>query len=576
MRSAKSRLVCLLLAVLLLSVSVQEAAIPVKAAYENTYVNTGDQRADLIGVALTQVGYREGANNYTKYGQWYGAPNTAWCGMFISWCANQAGIPTSVLKKNGFASASGFGIPSYYASQKTPRPGDLFFKTNGSHAGIVYYVDGDYFYTIEGNTDEYSYDGVGVFIRKRQLYGSYYFGEPPYQSDVGHNYVKGTEAEHPHKEYYACTDCDNMYYTGSYGTVSTCRQCIMASCSHQYGSWEVVDGSYHKGVCALCEKEETFGHDWDSGQILVEPTCEDTGLKRQSCTACGTSREVEVPATNDHRYGEWIYLDNDYHYRVCADCGRERTERHSKADWSQDVFEHWYDCADCGGRAGIEAHDFGGNCEAACKVCEYTMPGGHLFGAEWIHNNAGHWRACENCSANADYAAHTFSADCDEDCDVCGYTRQTKHSYGQTWESSSKGHWYACTDCGKVLELIPHTPGPAATEEHGQSCTVCGYEIMEARAHVHSFTYSFDSNTHWGSCVCGEKVLPEGHIWDLGAGACKLCQAEFPEAEDAPQIPWIILLPAVAAVAALTALVIGLALLRERKKAAREKELLEV
>ena len=166
MRSVMSRLVCCLLAAVLLSVCIQEVSIPVKAAYENTYVNTGDQRADLIGVALTQVGYREGANNYTKYGQWYGAPNTAWCGMFISWCANQAGIPTSVLKKNGFASASGFGIPSYYATQKTPRPGDLFFKTSGGHTGIVYYVEGDYFYTLEGNTDEYSNNGVGVFIRK--------------------------------------------------------------------------------------------------------------------------------------------------------------------------------------------------------------------------------------------------------------------------------------------------------------------------------------------------------------------------------------------------------------------------
>ena len=169
MRSAMSRLVCLLLVLVLLPLCLQEAVLTVRADFENTYVNTGDQRADLIGVALTQVGYREGRNNYTKYGEWYGAPHTAWCGMFVSWCANQAGIPTSVLKRNGFASASAFNIPSFYASEKLPRSGDLFFKTNGSHTGIVYYVEGDYFYTLEGNTDEYSDDGVGVFIRKRYL-----------------------------------------------------------------------------------------------------------------------------------------------------------------------------------------------------------------------------------------------------------------------------------------------------------------------------------------------------------------------------------------------------------------------
>ena len=45
-------------------------AIQANAAYENTYSNTGNMRNDIIGVALTQVGYTEGANNYTKYGVW--------------------------------------------------------------------------------------------------------------------------------------------------------------------------------------------------------------------------------------------------------------------------------------------------------------------------------------------------------------------------------------------------------------------------------------------------------------------------------------------------------------------------
>lgn len=566
MRSVKSRLICLLIVAVLLPLCLLEAAVTVKADYENTYVNTGDQRADLIGVALTQVGYREGANNYTKYGQWYGASNTAWCGMFVSWCADQAGIPTSVLKKNGFASASAFGIPSYYPSQKTPRSGDLFFKTDGSHTGIVYYVEGDYFYTIEGNTDEYSYDGVGVFIRKRYLYDNYYFGEPAYQSDVGHSYVKGVEASHPHKEYYKCSDCGSMYYTGNYGEVESCQECIMESCNHQYGSWETVDGEYHRGTCSLCTKQEVFGHDWGSGRVLVEPTCEDTGLKTQTCSACGTTREVEIPQTNDHQYGDWIYVDNDYHYRVCQTCGRERTERHATAEWASDLFEHWYTCSACGGRAGMEAHAFSGGCESACEVCQYVMPGGHLMGTEWIWNNSGHWHECENCSANEDYGAHTFSADCDESCDVCGYTRTMEHRYEETWESDSTGHWYACLDCGKVKELIPHTPGDAATEQHGQVCTACGYELAAARSHVHSYTYQSDENAHWGSCACGDAVEREGHVWDLATGVCKQCQAVLPETERF-EIPWLIVLPAVAAAAAITALVIGLVLLRKRKRA---------
>ena len=43
------------------------AATPAHAdAYENTHVNTGNQRADIIAVAVTQLGYAEEAGGYTK------------------------------------------------------------------------------------------------------------------------------------------------------------------------------------------------------------------------------------------------------------------------------------------------------------------------------------------------------------------------------------------------------------------------------------------------------------------------------------------------------------------------------
>ena len=90
-------------------------------------------RDDIIGVALTQVGYTEGSNNYTKYGVWYGMPNSPWCGMFVSWCANQAGIPTSVLKRTGIANPSNFGLSYKSGSDYTPIKGDLFFKKGSKY-----------------------------------------------------------------------------------------------------------------------------------------------------------------------------------------------------------------------------------------------------------------------------------------------------------------------------------------------------------------------------------------------------------------------------------------------------------
>ena len=96
----------LLILILVIALIAPNFATTAHAAYENTYVNTGNMREDTIGVALTQVGYEEGEDNYTKYGVWYDMPNAPWCGIFVSWCAEQAGIPTSVLKKTGVANPS--------------------------------------------------------------------------------------------------------------------------------------------------------------------------------------------------------------------------------------------------------------------------------------------------------------------------------------------------------------------------------------------------------------------------------------------------------------------------------------
>ena len=141
-------------------------SLPAEAAYENTHVNTGDQATDLVEVARTQVGYHEGTNNYTKYNVWFGSLNGygynyAWCQTFVAWCANQAGIPTSMIprvsgtisgmdffKKNGTWKDAGI----------TPEKGDIIYlhskSSSGYHVGIVANVSGGQISTIEGNSSD--------------------------------------------------------------------------------------------------------------------------------------------------------------------------------------------------------------------------------------------------------------------------------------------------------------------------------------------------------------------------------------------------------------------------------------
>lgn len=160
-------------------------AIPVSAAdtHPITYKLTGNQKQDTLGIARSQVGYTEGKNNSTKYGTWYHLPNKAWCGTFISWCMRKAEVSKSVVKNAAVAHPSRFGLKYRDSTTRMPEAGDLFFTKKFSHVGFVYYVDGDYFYTIEGNSNnDGSNDGTRVLCNKR-LVADYYFSTPEYEGE---------------------------------------------------------------------------------------------------------------------------------------------------------------------------------------------------------------------------------------------------------------------------------------------------------------------------------------------------------------------------------------------------------
>ena len=143
---------------LIVALAISALGISVWASFENTHNNSGNQASDIVGVAQTQVGYSEGYNSYTKYGDWYGLPNSDWCAMFVSWCANQAGVDNSVFPSFALCSAGcDWFIKQgrfHYSGGYTPQAGDLiFYASYGSiyHVGLVTGSDGSNVYSIEGN-----------------------------------------------------------------------------------------------------------------------------------------------------------------------------------------------------------------------------------------------------------------------------------------------------------------------------------------------------------------------------------------------------------------------------------------
>ncbi|MGN0526256.1 MAG: InlB B-repeat-containing protein [Acutalibacteraceae bacterium] len=189
----KSRLksiISAVVAVVLMStcaVSVSAAAQKVEYNPSESYKNssyysklmsvelTGDNAKDIVNVAKSQVGYHEGSlsgntdssNNITEYGRWFGNQGSAWCNMFVSWCAYVAGVDVSVLPKltsatnSYYSTMASVGAQRFsFSSGRSLKPGDLIFVcADGGygcidHIGLVADVDDTTIYTVEGNLSD--------------------------------------------------------------------------------------------------------------------------------------------------------------------------------------------------------------------------------------------------------------------------------------------------------------------------------------------------------------------------------------------------------------------------------------
>lgn len=153
---------------------------------------TGDQRTDIVNVALSQVGYQEGGNrnqlsgevyggeNITEYGRWYGL-QSMWCAMFASWCANTAGIGTDIVPRHAYTPEGlkwfqdrglAYSRKELTAGVYTPRPGDLIYfrssrnQNRTNHVGIVVAFEDGKIYTVEGNIGGSSTYSNGGMVRR--------------------------------------------------------------------------------------------------------------------------------------------------------------------------------------------------------------------------------------------------------------------------------------------------------------------------------------------------------------------------------------------------------------------------
>ena len=124
-----------------------------------------------------------------------------------------------------------------------------------------------------------------------------------------------------------------------------------------------------------------------------------------------------------------------------------------------------------------------------------------------------------------------------------------------SYESAGQGlHMIKCTLCGEIVDRGECKEGREAIENyvsancmHGESyskvtrCTVCN-QIMASESvtgqtlggHEYSDKWSFDDDTHWHACVCGEKKDIEAHKYGED-GKCLDCGKVY-EGDEPPVI----------------------------------------
>ena len=258
---------------------------------------------------------------------------------------------------------------------------------------------------------------------------------------------------------------------------------------HSYGNWtDAGDGSTHKRACTACGKEETADHSWDKGTTITAPTCQATGEASFTCTGCGAAK-TEILPVGDHPYSPWEKVDDQTHTHTCTVCAVVETADHS---WDK-------------GKT-IKA----ANCIADGEM-KYTCTGCGLTRTEVVPMNG----------------IHTYDHGCDTDCNICGAVRTTQHKYSADWTGNKSGHWHKCVHCGEKQAVLPHTPGPEATEQKPQLCSDCGYTLKPVLTHQHVFadTLSSDETGHWYACdSCDEQKDLAGHVYDHDCDtACNDC-----------------------------------------------------
>ncbi len=293
---------------------------------------TGDGVTDVLAMALSQMGYQEGASsgsysgessgssNYTEYcynmgdfGYGYGGSNYPWCATFVSWSLYQSQVSNIMGISNWCRNHQGdinyiwcevscsqwanqlkkFSYFKERSSGYTPKSGDLIFFRGFAHIGIVVWQDGTNVYTIEGNTSDSSgvdANGGGAYYKKYSLSNTNIdgYGTLPYKTNSS---VKKVDYSGANKTagLYMTNASFNLSSTPGGGTTKTLSRFNMFKVTGFSGSYAII---VYDGV--------TYYGTLNSSTLQISASEEEASIKISSSTSYNAGGSA-IPSgyTND-------------------------------------------------------------------------------------------------------------------------------------------------------------------------------------------------------------------------------------------------------------------------------------
>ncbi len=232
-------------------------------------VKAASQAENLVSVAKSQVGIKERSSGSDDicYNDWFygrrvnnepGKVQYPWCAVFVSWCAEQAGIPQNIIPKTASTNTMkevlvrAGGDPHLKGSGYIPQRGDIiFFGPDASqHVGIVEYSSQNRVYYIDGNNTQTNPHGVhysNCSLSYSSLWG---FVTPKYAGQ------SSCSCSEQYKGSYIVTTSQypltmRSGHGTSYPQVTTVPKGAQVYVSKANGTWAHVEWNGYSGYCSI-------------------------------------------------------------------------------------------------------------------------------------------------------------------------------------------------------------------------------------------------------------------------------------------------------------------------------------